>query len=118
MAMDSGDVAIIGGGGTAALGFVLGVVTRYVQPRLLAISDRLDKLEARSEKIDDAVDELALTLKSGLLQQREITGTKVTEVHVKLDSTASQLRAEISKVRESLGYLRGKTGSFEADSDL
>ena len=117
MSMDSGDLAILGGGGTAALGFVLGVVTRYVQPRLLAISDRLDKIEVRTEKIDDAVDALGLSIKEGLLEQREITGIKVTEVHVKLDLAASELRNEISKVRESLGYLRGKTRSFKPESD-
>jgi hypothetical protein len=42
----------------------------------------------------------------------------VTEVHVKLDQAASELRNEISKVRESLGYLRGKTRSFKPDPDL
>ena len=116
--MDAGDIAILGGGSTATMGFVLGVVTRYVQPRLRAISDRLDKIEIRTEKIDDAVDALGLSIKEGLLEQREITGTKVTEVHVKLDQAASELRNEISKVRESLGYLRGKTRSFKPDPDL
>lgn len=109
MSMDPGDMAIIGGGGTAALGFVLGVVTRYVQPRLSALSDRLEKIELKIEKVDDGLAALALGIKEGLLEQREITGTKVTEVHVKLDGTASDLRSEISKVREDLGYLRGKS---------
>ena len=107
--MDSGDIAIVGGGGTAALGFVLGVVTRYVQPRLAALSDRLEKIEVKIEKVDDGLALLALGVKEGLLEQREITGIKVTEVHVKLDGTASELRSEISKVREGLGYLRGKS---------
>ena len=106
--MDSGDMAIIGVGGTATLGFVLGVVTRYVQPRLSALSDRMTKVEAKVEKVDDSLAALALDMKEGLLEQREITGVKVTEVHVKLDLACSDLRGEISKVRESLGYLRGK----------
>jgi hypothetical protein len=116
--MDSGDIAILGGGGTAALGFVLGVVTRYVQPRLAALSDRISKIEVKLEKVDDGLDSLALGIQEGLLEQREVTGVKVTEVHVKLDSTASGLRNEISKLRESLGYLRGKTGAFSPETDL
>lgn len=113
MTMDGGDIALFGGGGTALLGFVVGVVTRYVGPRLAALSERVSKLEAKMEKVDDALGELALGVKSGLLEQREITGTKVTEVHTKLDSVAAELRTEISKVREALGYLRGKTRSFK-----
>tara|TARA_R100000808_G_scaffold23301_1_gene51556 strand:- start:1132 stop:1482 length:351 start_codon:yes stop_codon:yes gene_type:complete len=116
--MDGGDLAIMGGGGAAATGFVVGVVTRYVQPRLAALRERVEKLETKIEKLDDAADALALAIKEGLLEQREITGTKVTEVHVKLDSAASELRTEISKVRESLGYLRGKTRSFKPGGDV
>ena len=48
-------------------------------------------------------------MKGGLLEQREITGVKVTEVHNKVDKELGDIRAEIAKVRENLGYLRGRT---------
>lgn len=113
MTMDTGDMAIVGGGGTAALGFVLGVVTRYVQPRLASIRQRIDKLDQRLDKLDEKHDELLNLCKSGLLEQREITGVKVTEVHGKVDKEIGAVRAELAKVRETLGYLRGKTTQRE-----
>ncbi len=107
--MDAGDAAIIGSGGTAALGFVLGVVQRYVQPRLRAITERLDRLDEQVVKLDEKHDQLLELCKSGLLEQREVTGVKVTEVHNKVDKELGDIRSEISKVRETVGYLRGKT---------
>ena len=94
MSMDGGDLAILGGGGTAALGFVLGVVQRYVGPRLNAVRERLEKAEENLARIDEKHDALLDRMKAGLLEQREITG---------------DVRAELAKVRETVGYLRGKT---------
>ena len=107
--MDGGDIAIIGSGGTAALGFVVGVVTRYVQPRLASLQQRIDKIDKQLDRIDEKHDELLSLCKSGLLEQREVTGHKVTEVHAKLDKEIGAVRDEIAKMRETLGYLRGRT---------
>tara|TARA_R100001594_G_scaffold76560_2_gene111181 strand:+ start:125 stop:463 length:339 start_codon:yes stop_codon:yes gene_type:complete len=107
--MDGGDLAILGGGGTAALGFVLGVVQRYVGPRLNAVRERLEKAEENLARIDEKHDALLDRMKAGLLEQREITGVKVTEVHLKMDKELGDVRAELAKVRETVGYLRGKT---------
>lgn len=109
MSLDAGDLAVVGGGTTAALGFVLGVVTRYVSPRLSALSDRVEKIESGIDRVDEKHDLLLERVKDGLLEQREVTGQKVTEVHLKVDSEVADLRKEISTVREGLGYLRGKT---------
>ena len=109
MNLDAGDIAVVGGGGTAALGFVLGVVTRYVSPRLSALSGRIEKLESGLGRVDEKHDLLLDRVKEGLLEQREITGKKVTEVLLKLDAELADLRMDISTVREGLGYLRGKT---------
>ena len=109
MSMDGGDIAIISGGGTAALGFILGVVQRYVGPRLSALRERIEKAEKGLARIDEKHDLLLETMKGGLLEQREITGVKVTEVHNKVDKELGDIRAEIAKVRENLGYLRGRT---------
>ena len=115
MAMDGADIGIISGGGTAALGFVLGVVQRYVAPRLTALRERLDKLEERLYQMDKRQDELQDSLKAGLLEQREITGLKVTEAHIKLDKESAAIRAELAKVRETVGYLRGRTTQRRKD---
>ena len=109
MQMDAGDLAVVGGGGTAALGFVLGVVQRYVGPRLAALRERVEKIETSIGRVDEKHDALLDKVKAGLLEQREITGHKVTEVHNKMDKELGDIRSEISKVRETVGYLRGKT---------
>ena len=115
MPMDNGDLAILGGGGTAALGFVLGVVQRYVGPRLAALRERIEKLEISVSRIDEKHDSLLERMKGGLLEQREITGQKVTEVHNKMDKELGDIRAEIAKVRETVGYLRGRTTQGQRD---
>tara|TARA_R110000796_G_scaffold27577_12_gene75966 strand:+ start:2414 stop:2791 length:378 start_codon:yes stop_codon:yes gene_type:complete len=60
--MTGTDMAIIGGGGTTALAFVLGVVQRYVGPRLDALKERVVKLEEANEKLEDR---LSRTIESG-----------------------------------------------------
>ena len=115
MSLDGGDLAILGGGGTAALGFVLGVVQRYVGPRLSALRERVEKVEAAVSRVDEKHDALLEKTKAGLLEQRDITGKKVTEVHNKMDKDMGALRSEVSKVRETVGYLRGKTTQTGAE---
>ena len=55
--MTGTDMALLGGGSTEALTFVLGVVQRYVSPRIEALRDRVAKIEERQADLDHQIDE-------------------------------------------------------------
>ena len=98
MHMDGGDIAVVTGGGAASLTFVLGVVQRYVGPRLDALRDRTKKLEAENAALQRRCDEIAENAAKARSELREHVGTIVTKAHDRLnpiEASVSELKGEL-----------------------
>jgi chromosome segregation ATPase len=105
MHLDGEDMAIVGGGGTAALGFVLGVVQRYVSPRLDALRERLAKVEADNEKLEKR-----------LLDSEQDAHRLREDLDAKLTAKVTHLHDRTNEVERAQARLEGKlSGSFKVN---
>ena len=105
MHMDGTDMAILGGGGTAALGFVLGVVQRYVGPRLEAMRDRLQRLETAVAAAADKLDAAERAQALGDLEGQKFTSLKIAEVHTKIEALFETQGRDIGEMKTTLARL-------------
>lgn len=102
MHLDGEDMAIVGGGGTAALGFVLGVVQRYLSPRLDALRERLAKAESDCEKLEQR-----------LLDSETAANRLREELDAKLTAKVTHLHDRTNEVERAQARLEGKlSGGF------
>ncbi len=85
MHMDATDLGIVGSGGAAALGFVLGVVKRFVSPRFDALRERVAKLERENEALARRCDEVAENASKARAELREHVGATVTKAHDRIN---------------------------------
>lgn len=106
--MDPTDMAIVGTGGTAGLGFVLGVVQRYVQPRIDAMRDRISASEAAIVKLNDSLDVANKEKSEDIRKQQEFTSLKIAEVHNKLENLTQGLANDVTQIKSDLAYIKGE----------
>lgn len=104
--MGADDFAVVGGGGTAALGFVLGVVQRYVAPRFEALRERVAKLEAENAALQTRCDTIAAESANERAKVRESAGVMVTKAHDRINA----LEAATARID-------GKMTMFRRDRD-
>lgn len=98
MHLDATDMAIVGGGGTAGLTFVLGVVQRYVGPRLEALRERIERLEADNKEMRERCDEFDITSRKERADLDARLTAKITHGHDRINP----LEAAVARIQGKL----------------
>ena len=108
MNLDATDIAVVGGGGTAGLTFMLGIVQRYVSPRLEAQRDRIISVEAEVKALDVKLDGLSKDIERSRSKSQEFTSFKIAEVHSKFEALLAKQGEDLSAIRAALAEIKGE----------
>ena len=78
-------MAIVAGGGTASLGFFVGVVARYVGPRIETLKTEIEGLRERVGKLEEATEKTEDRLTAARVTLNNELTAKITHGHDRIN---------------------------------
>ena len=96
--MTGTEMAVLGGAGGGALTFVLGVVQRYVSPRL----------EAEARTADAKAETMMRDIEKSRSRSQEFTSLKIAEVHAKFEALMAKQGEDLSDIKAALAEIKGE----------